>query len=168
MYKISVDGIASIFVGTLYLACISIATFSYALVAWFKFRCAHSYLRGGYAKYALFIGFMAVLSSILFITIFLSTRQGLKLDPPGGDSIFIFTLIGFFIVTVTTFNWVNEKALFIISTLSIAIITIIALMVNCWVYQVISIADYCTPGLVIFGYALLIKIHTKSVFKSNG
>jgi len=92
------------FISILYLVCMSIAALSYSLLLIFRAKNKHSKLRGGYAKYSLFISVMAVLSNLVFIAIFLSPRGELKLDPPGGDPVYIFTLMTFFIVTATSFN----------------------------------------------------------------
>lgn len=155
--KIFFDGLLAAYLSILYLICMSIAAFSYGLVIWYKSKSKFPYLHGGYAKYSFFIGFMGVLSSVLFIALFLSARQGLKLDPPGGDPLYAFTLVGFFLISSTSFSWVSEKRLFIISTLSIAIMLIIALMIWCSSYQVIPTTDYYFTSIVIVGYALLIK-----------
>ncbi|BBM02525.1 hypothetical protein [Microbulbifer sp. GL-2] len=153
--KISIDGVGAVIFGFLYLCSMLLAAISFLILILAKRKSQFKKLTKFSGCYSLFIGIMGILSNVFLIFVYLSPRQGLKLDPPGEDGIYITSILAFLLITFFSFIWSAFGRLLINVSLLTASVLVIGLMVHCVFSQSIPIQDYLIPGSLALSYICL-------------
>ena len=112
-----------------------------------------------YCSFARIVFVASVASNLLMLAEFLSLRQGLRLDPPGGDGVYYFSFISFGLISFFTVTWAKLSERFVLWFMLLVLLMICVISIECYVSQAIPVIDYLAPVVLGIFYAFMIKIY---------
>ena len=152
--KISIDGAGAAIFILVYQCGMLLAAISFTILILVKIKSQRQRLTKFSGYYSLFLGGMGILSNVSLIDLYLSPRQGLKLDPPGEDGIYVISIVAFLLITIFSFMWSGSGRLLISVSLLTSPVLMIGLMINCAFSQSIPVQDYLIPALAALSYII--------------